>query len=217
MSSTGTKHERQLAGEAAACAVQAGMIVGLGSGSTVVEHFLPALAARDLDLLCVATSPRTEEAARRLGLRLVDFRGLDRLDLAVDGADQVAPSGWLVKGAGAAHTREKIVAAAAAQFVVIVSSDKLVDALEAPVPLELLTFGAEAALAALEPARVRDVPPSPDGGLIADYFGPVDDPAALADRFAATPGVVEHGLFGPELVDEILVAHGQELERRELR
>ena len=209
--------EKRLVGEAAAGAVEAGMTLGLGSGSTVVEHFLPALAARNLDVLCVATSARTEEAARRYGLRIIDFQGLDRLDLAVDGADQVAPTGWLVKGAGAAQTREKIVAAAADRFVVIVSSNKLVDALGPPVPLELLTFVADAALSALAPALLRDSPPSPDGGLLADYFGPVEDPAALAARFAATPGVVGHGLFAPELVDEILVAHGQELERKELR
>src|SRR5207253_6036389 len=116
------------------------------------------------------------------------------------GADQVAPAGWLVKGGGGAHTREKIVAAAADRFVVIVSADKLVDALRPPIPLEVLRFGAAATLAAVAPAELRDAPPSPDGNLIADYLGPIDDPQALAARLAATPGIVEHGLFPPELV-----------------
>jgi ribose 5-phosphate isomerase A len=210
------EREKQAAAEAAAALVEEGMTVGLGTGSTVA-HFLPALAARGLDVLCVATSPRTEEAARRLGLRVAGFEALDRLDLAVDGADQVASSGWLVKGGGGAHTREKIVAAAADRFVVIASSDKLVHALAPPVPVELLRFGADATLREIGSARLRDAPPSPDGGLIADYFGPLCDPASLAERLAALPGVVEHGLFGPHLVDQILVACGDEIERKELR
>ena len=208
--------EKRAAAEAAAGLVEPGMAVGLGTGSTVA-HFLPALASRGLDVTCVATSPRTEEAARRLGIRVQPFNELDRLDLAVDGADQISASGWLVKGGGGAHTREKIVAAAAGRFVVIASSDKLVEELAPPVPLELLAFGVEGTLASLEPVRLRNALPSPDGGLLADYLGPVDDPAELADRLSAAPGVVEHGLFAPDLVDEILVASGDIVERRELR
>ena len=142
------------------------------------------------------------------------FDALERLDLAVDGADQVAPDGWLVKGGGAAHTREKVVAAAAERFVVIASSDKVVEAISAPIPVEILAYGAAATLRRVAPAQLRDVPPSPDGGLIADFLGPVDDPAELAARLSATPGIVEHGLFGPELVSEILIGRGDEVERR---
>jgi ribose 5-phosphate isomerase A len=181
-----------------------------------VAHFLPALARRGLRLRCVATSLQTENAARELGLPVEPFDELDRLDLAVDGADQVAPDGWLVKGGGAAHTREKIVAASAERFVVIASADKLVKALGPPVPLELLAYGAASTLARVARAGLRDVPPSPDGGLIADYRGPVGDPVELAARLSATPGVVEHGLFPPELVSEILVGRGGEVERRTL-
>ena len=79
-------------------------------------------------------------------------------------------------------------------------SKRYVEALTAPVPVELLAFGAQRTLAELAPARLRDVPPSPDGGLIADCTGPVVDPAALAARLSATPGVIGHGLFEPELV-----------------
>jgi ribose 5-phosphate isomerase A len=141
------------------------------------------------------------------------FDGLDRLDIAIDGADQVSPHRWLVKGGGGAHTREKIVAAAAARFVVIASSDKLVDAIRPPIPLELLAYGLAATLRALGEVELRDVPPSPDGGVIADYCGSVDDQAALAARLSATTGVVEHGLFPPELVTDVLVGRGEGVER----
>jgi ribose 5-phosphate isomerase A len=186
--------------------------VGLGTGSTVA-YLLPALAARGLDLRCVATSPRTDQAARQLGLPLEPFESLNRLDLAIDGADQVDPAGWLVKGGGSAHTREKIVAAAADRFVVIVSSDKIVEALAPPVPLELLPFGLHATMRSLGPVELRDAPLSPDGGVIADYIGPVDDPDELAERLAATPGVVEHGLFPPPLVSEVLVGRDDRVDR----
>ena len=204
--------EKRAAAEAAAELVPDGARVGLGTGSTV-SYLLPALAARRLDLRCVATSAATERAARDLGLRLSTLDDLGRLDIAIDGADQVDPGRWLVKGGGGAHTREKIVAAAADRFVVIVSSDKLVDALGPPVPLEVLRFGAAATLAAVAPAELRDAPPSPDGNLLADYLGDVGDPAALARRVAQTPGVVEHGLFPPELVTEVLIGRGGEVER----
>ena len=204
--------EKKLAAEAAADLVQDGMRVGLGTGTTVA-FLLDALAARQPDIRCVATSVGTEEAARALGLVVEPFDRLDRLDIAIDGADQIAPDGWLVKGGGAAHTREKIVAAAADRFVVIASSDKPVDRLEPPVPLELMAFGLEATMRRLGPVTLRDVPRSPDGGVIADYHGAVDDPEALARRFEATPGVVEHGLFPPSLVYEIFVGRGDRVQR----
>jgi ribose 5-phosphate isomerase A len=190
------------------------MRVGLGTGSTVA-HLLPALAERGLGgLRCVATSPATEQAAAALGLTLASLDELGELDIAIDGADQVDPHCWLVKGGGGAHTREKIVAAAATRFVVIVSADKVVPALSAPVPLELLAFGVARALAALAPSQLRDAPLSPDGNLIADYLGEVVDPSALARRLADTPGVVDHGLFEPELVSEVLIATGEGVQRR---
>ena len=128
--------EKKLAAEAAAELVEDGMTVGLGTGSTVA-FLLPALARRSLDIRCVATSPRTDTAARELGLDVETFANVDHFDLTIDGADQIAPDGWLVKGGGAAHTREKIVAAAADRFVVIADSSKPVEAIHGPVPLEL--------------------------------------------------------------------------------
>jgi len=213
------EREKRLAAEAAAELVEDGLRVGLGTGSTV-GYVLPALARRKLELRCVATSVATERAARELGLDVESFAGVDAfdgLDLAIDGADQVAPSGWLVKGGGAAHTREKAVAAAADRFVVVVSSDKLVERLAPPVPLELLEFGLAATLHRLGAVRLRDVPRTPDGGVIADYTAEFDDPEALAARLSATVGVVEHGLFPPSLVSDVIVARGERVEHRMLR
>jgi len=212
------EREKQVAAEAAAGFVEDGMLVGLGTGSTVA-FLLPALAARGLDLRCVSTSQWTEQTARELGMKVESFAGADalpRLDIAIDGADQVAPDCWLVKGGGAAHTREKAVAAAADRFVVIVSSEKLVEKLAPPVPLELLEYGLAATLRRLDHVELRDAPHSPDGGVIADYFGDVDDPAELASWLSATVGVVEHGLFPASMVSDVIVARGQQVEIRTL-
>ena len=212
----GIEREKQIAAEAAAELVENGMTVGLGTGSTVA-FLLPALARRSLDILCAATSPRTEHAARELGLKIEDFASIDQFDITIDGADQVAPDGWLVKGGGGAHTREKIIAAAAGRFVVIADSSKPVQALHSPVPLELLSFGLRATLRRVGPVSLRDVPLSPDGGVIADYHGPVDDPAALAVRLSSTPGVVEHGLFPPQMVATVLVGRRESVERTDFQ
>jgi ribose 5-phosphate isomerase A len=210
------EREKQIAAEAAADLVEDGMTVGLGTGSTVA-YLLPALARRGLSIRCIATSPRTEQAARELGIPVEPFDAVERFDIVIDGADQIAPDGWLVKGGGAAHTREKVVAAAGDRFVVIADSGKTVAALRPPVPVELLEYGLPATLRALAPIELRDVPRSPDGGVIADYLGPIDDPAELAARLSATPGVIEHGLFPPSMVAEILIGRGESVERIDLR
>jgi ribose 5-phosphate isomerase A len=207
--------EKRLAAEAAAALVEDGMAVGLGTGSTA-RLFLQALVERRLDLRCVATSPQTEQAARELGLTVEPFDGRDalaRLDIAVDGADQVAPDGWVVKGAGGAHTREKVVAASADRFVVIVDSNKLVDRIRAPIPLELLAYGMRNTLKRLGSAELRAASPTPDGGVLADWVGAVDDPATLAALLDGMAGVVEHGLFPPSLVSEVLVGQSGGAER----
>jgi ribose 5-phosphate isomerase A len=162
----------------------------------------------------VATSAATERIARDLGLEVRPFDGIDRLDVAIDGADQIAPDGWLVKGGGGAHTREKVVAAAADRFIVIASSNKLVSALHPPVPVELLEFGAAATLRSIAPARLRGAQRSPDGGLIADYFGDFDDPRRLDQWLSEVPGIIGHGLFAPELVSDIIVAEGTKVTHR---
>src|SRR5687767_11594202 len=143
------ENEKRAAARAAAALVEDGMTVGLGTGSTVA-HLLDALAERGLKRIrCVSTSVATERRAAELGLPGEEFDRVEGLDIAIDGTDQVTPSGWLVKGGGGAHTREKIVAAAADRFVVIADASKAVEALTAPIPLELLQFGLSATLRAL--------------------------------------------------------------------
>jgi ribose 5-phosphate isomerase A len=210
--------EKRVAAVAAAELVEDGMAVGLGTGSTVA-HLLPALAARGLERIrCVATSLATEEQARGLGIPVEEFGELRRLDIAIDGTDQVTPDGWLIKGGGGAHLREKVVAAAAERFVVIADSSKPVDELTAPVPLELFAFGLGSTLARLgEGVELRQgAPASPDDGVIADFRGEVDDPAALAARLEADPGVAAHGLFPPAMVSEVLVGRGGAVDRIDL-
>ena len=139
------EREKQLAAEAAAELVEDGMTVGLGDRVRRWRSFSPPWRAGTLDIRCVATSPRTERAARELGFGVETFADIDRFDMTIDGADQIAPDGWLVKGGGAAHTREKIVAAAARPLR---GHRRLVQAggraAQPPIPLELLAFGLRA-------------------------------------------------------------------------
>ena len=230
-----TDREKELAARAAAELVGDGMALGLGTGSTVA-YLLSALAERARELTrthCVATSPQTARIAREIGLNVRELDELTELagglDLAIDGADQIDEAGWLIKGGGGAHTREKIVAAAARRFVVIVSANKLVERITGPVPLEVMEFGAHTTLRAVGDARLRRpgergvgkagrtddaVQRSPDGNLLAWYEGPIDDPRELAARLSATPGVVAHGLFAPEMVSEAIVGDAGTVRRR---
>jgi ribose 5-phosphate isomerase A len=212
-----TAREKQLAAEAAAELVQSGMTVGLGTGSTVA-YLLPALARRRLSIRCVATSEHTLTVAGELGFAVDPADTIDHLDIAIDGADQITPDGWLVKGGGGAHTREKVVAASAARFVVIGDSTKPVDRLRPPVPVELLSFGLAATLRHLGEAVVRvGAPASPDGGVIADYLGSVSDPAGLSAWLASVPGVVGHGLFEPAFTSDVLIGGDGTVEHLALR
>jgi ribose 5-phosphate isomerase A len=199
--------QKRAVAEAAALEVQNQSTLGLGTGTTVA-YFIPAVAGRGVEVACVATSLGTEQAARALGLPVWPFELMERLDMSVDGADQVGRDLWLVKGGGGAHTREKVVAAASDRFVVIVSEDKLVESVGPPVPLEALAFGIEATMrrvSELGLVKRRNAPLTPDGNLLLDYLGEVQDPAALSREFEAIPGVVGHGLFQPSLVTEVLV------------
>ncbi|MGD0834848.1 MAG: ribose-5-phosphate isomerase RpiA [Candidatus Dormibacteria bacterium] len=197
---------KEAAGRAAARFVENGMRIGLGTGSTA-HWFIVAVAEAvrsGVHVEAVATSEASAGLAAELGIELVELDG-SGLDLAVDGADLVDPQLRLVKGGGGAHVRERMVAAAARRFIVVVDGSKLVPQLRGPVPVEILHFGAGATLAALEtcgaPFRLRrdgeGVPRlSDNGNLLADgRFGVISDPEALARRIDAVPGTVGHGLF----------------------
>jgi ribose 5-phosphate isomerase A len=207
-----SEEEKLAAARAAAGLIEPGMVVGLGSGSTV-NRVVDVLAERQSDAIFVPASPATADALARRSLPTGALGAVRAPDVTIDGADQIDPRGWLIKGGGAAHTREKILAGAAARFVVIASSDKLVDTLRPPVPLEILAFAPHATLTAVGDAQLRpDTERSPDGGLIADYLGPVNEPRELARRLEQTPGVIEHGLFPPEMVDLVIIGRGHGVE-----
>jgi ribose 5-phosphate isomerase A len=199
------------AGRRAAELVEPGMRVGLGTGSTV-HHTIVALGQAGLDITCTATSQRSEDLGRSVGLRVVAPDELGHLDIAIDGADEVAASFDLTKGGGGAHTREKVVAEMADRFVVVVDEHKLVERLGAfGTPLELLDFAPEVAMARVRALGASEVVVRPDrsdnGNLLADArFGLIDDPAGLAAALAAVPGIVEHGLFLAPLVERVMVA-----------
>jgi len=210
----GTEAQKRRAGESAAGLVEDGQTVGLGTGSTAA-HAIRALGRavdEGLDVRGVATSFASRRLAREVGVPLVSLDEVERIDLTIDGADQVA-AGDLVKGGGAAHAREKVVAAASERFVVVVDPSKEAEALDHPVPVEVLpaartTVARHVREAGGDPdlraAERKDGPVVTDNGnLVLDCdFGAVDDPAALAATLSGTPGVVEHGLF-VGLADEV--------------
>lgn len=213
-------HAKELAGRHAATYVEDGMRVGLGTGSTVRFTTL-ALGERRPDIVCTATSVATEELARSVGLKVVTPDEIGELDIAVDGADEVAASFDLTKGGGGAHTREKLVAEMSPRFIVVVDESKLVDKLGAfGTPLEVLHFApgvVQRRVEALGATRVttRDHE-SDNGNLLVDaHFGSIDDPATLARQLEQIPGIVEHGIFRSTLVERVVVA-GNDGEVREL-
>ena len=182
------------------------MAVGLGTGSTVAE-LVPALGRRRPGHhLCCDVARHRGARARAHGLAVRPFTDIDRLDIAIDGADQVDPAGWLVKGGGGAHARERIVAAAADRFVVIVSSDKPVERLRPPVPLELLAFGLSCHAARAGRPRCsatrRDARRWGPGRLARCRRRPR---RGSPRRLDAVPGLVSHGLFPPAMVSAVLI------------
>ena len=187
------------------------MVVGLGTGSTAV-WFVKALAARGLNLTCVATSQATADLASGLGLKIAELGETKAIDLTVDGADEIGPGLSLIKGAGAALLREKLVWEASGRCVVIADAAKQVATLGSrfPLPIEVVAFGhkttalricdvlSEFDIAMMPRLRVTDgVAVRTDGGnLIYDAAcGAIAEPAALAAALKSVTGVVDHGLF----------------------
>lgn len=198
------------AAERAAAMVQDGMVVGLGTGSTAT-FFIEALIRRareGLSIACIATSERSAVQAQQGGLRMVSFATHQKIDLGVDGADEIKRDTLdLVKGLGGALLREKIVASAAARLVIIADESKLVDWLgsRAPVPVEVTRFAWELTATRLraegaEPTLRLGPDGTPyitDGGnfILDARFDPIGDASALNRRLLQIPGVVETGLF----------------------
>jgi ribose 5-phosphate isomerase A len=215
MKQGGSDEAKRVAGEAAAEAVEDGMVVGLGTGSTAA-YAIRALGREidaGLDIVGVPTSFQSRQLAREVGIPLTDL-DTESVDIAIDGADEVA-DGDLVKGGGAAHAREKIVDTSADRFLVVADETKTADVLSHTVPVEALPAArrpvAEKLRAlggdpTLRDAERKDGPVVTDNGnLVFDCaFGEIPDPEALAAKLSAVPGVVEHGLF-VDVADEIYI------------
>lgn len=216
---SGADAQKRAVGEAAAALVQSGMVVGLGTGSTAV-CFVQALGARKLDIVGVPTSIATAELATSLGIRLGELGETRTIDLTIDGADEIGPGLALIKGAGGALLREKLVWEASKSCVVIADAAKHVKVLgKFTLPIEVVAFGHKTVH-----ARICDVlaefeigiapilrrtdgqPVTTDGGnLIYDAAcGRIEEPAALAAALKSITGVVEHGLF-LDLADKALI------------
>lgn len=198
--------KRAAAEAAVAAEVRSGMAVGLGTGSTARYVTIAVgrlLATGELDgIVAVPTSEATASLAREHGVPLATLAEQPHLAVCIDGADEIGPELGLVKGLGGALLREKIVASAADRFVVVADDSKRVARLgaKAPVPVEVIPFGAAVcarALAALGCRPVlREGVVTDEGNVILDCrFGPLDEPEALATAIRSIPGVVEHGLF----------------------
>lgn len=227
MSTPSADTMKREAAQAALGAIEQHMKLGLGTGSTAA-HFVDLLGARvqlGLKVICVPTSERTRAQAAGLGIPLTTLDELPELDLVVDGADEFDGSRRLIKGGGGALLREKIVAAASKRMFVIADATKEVKTLGAfPLPIEVDRFGAQSTQLHIERTargvglvgqiiqrRNKDQTPYvTDGGhYIYDCsFGAIDAPELLAERLAAIPGVVEHGLF-IDLATAIFVAGSQ--------
>jgi ribose 5-phosphate isomerase A len=217
--STSIDAQKRSAAEAAAALIQPGMVVGLGTGTTTA-WFVKALAARNLDIVGVATSKATEDLAISLGISVVSFDDAAKIDLTVDGADEIGPGLGLIKGGGAALLREKLVWEASRRCIVIADAAKSVPVLgQFPLPIEIVPFGhattavrvrdalADCNIKTVPILRLRDGQPlrTDNGNLIYDAAcGVIRDPSSLADALKSVTGVVDHGLF-LDLADEALV------------
>ena len=233
------REAKRAAGLAAAALVEDGMRLGLGTGSTTafaIEAVGRRVREEGLGVVGVPTSYAAERMAREHGVPLITLDDLDLdtaptaqagLDLALDGADEVSPAGDLIKGRGAAHVREKVVAALAARFVVLIDPSKEVRHLGtgAPVPVEVLPMAEPAVARALrglgaEPTlrmgRRKDGPVVTDQGLwvVDARFPGIDDPGALATAIDAVPGVLGHGLFIGLATDVLVGGVGGEVRHR---
>jgi ribose 5-phosphate isomerase A len=208
---------KNVSASAAAKFVKTGMAVGLGSGTTVT-HLIRVLAEQRPKATFIPSSIATQNLASKLGLKLGSLENHPKLDLAIDGADEVDPGFNMIKGKGGAHTREKIVASAAKKVLIMVDRTKLVKRLgkRARVPVEVLPFEYKFTMRKLSQLNGKSIlrttsagkPFVTDNGnyIIDVKFRQISRPAELETKINAVPGVVENGLF-VDVADEVLVGH----------
>lgn len=198
---------KKLAAERAVEYVKNGMVVGLGTGSTVYYALikLGEKIKQGLDIRAIATSIESERMAKELGIELVTFSNIDAIDITIDGADEVDPNWNLIKGGGGALLREKIVATASRQLIVIVDESKVVKQLgRFPLPIEVVKFGYEMTMRKFEELgynpklrAANDRPYITDNGnyIIDCHIGLIDNPLQLHESINQLVGVVDNGLF----------------------
>jgi ribose 5-phosphate isomerase A len=210
--------KKKIAGESAAALAKDGMVIGLGTGSTVawtIRLLGQRILEEDLQILGVATSYQSEALAIDSGIKLTTLNEHPFLDIAIDGADQVDKKLFGLKGGGAAHTREKIVSCSAKKFIVVIDESKFRENLNYPVSIEVLPFASKLvghkirALGGrpiLRQGHMKDGPVITDNGnFIMDLdFGTIEDPAILAEKLDHLTGLIEHGIF--DNIDELHVA-----------
>jgi ribose 5-phosphate isomerase A len=204
--------EKAQAAEAAVAEIESGMLVGLGTGTTAAYAIaaLSRRAARGLRVRTAATSLATAQAADAAGLAVLDFADLAKVDLCIDGVDEIDPAFRAIKGGGGAMLREKIVARAAARMIAIADGSKRVTTLTRAVPIEILPF-ARASVAAhvgnLGGEVVMRSRPSDQGNILADCrFADMTDLPRLAASLADIPGLLGHGIFLEEI--DVLIVGG---------
>jgi ribose 5-phosphate isomerase A len=214
--------EKEAAARASLRFVRDGDIVGLGSGSTAAYavRLLGERVRAGLKIRGIPTSSQTRELATSLGVPLTTFDEVQEIDVTIDGADEVDPQLCLTKGGGGALLREKIVASASRQLVIIADSSKQVPMLgKFPLPIEVIAFAQPVVKKKIEAlgasVKLRQSNGSPfvtdEGHHILDCsFGQIPDPPALARRLSDMPGVVEHGLF-INMASVVLIARGHEV------
>lgn len=220
--------EKELAARKAVAEVQDGMIVGVGTGSTVAFAIV-ALAERvraGLRIQTVATSLRTEQLVRNAGMDVLDFSALDVVDLCIDGVDEIDGSLRAIKGGGGAMLREKVVANAARRMIAIADSSKAVNRLgTALLPVEVLPFalgfvasgiGSLGGKPTLRQGPAGHYLTDQDNAVLDCAFGQIDEPAGLSATLSAIPGVLGHGLFIDE-VDALYIGGGSMVEISERR
>ncbi|HEU0067456.1 MAG TPA: ribose-5-phosphate isomerase RpiA, partial [Sphingomonas sp.] len=199
--------DKRSAAAVAVAEIADSMVVGLGTGSTAAHaiRLIGARVAQGLTIRAVATSVASEALARSLGIIVEDFAGVARIDLAIDGADEIDEGCWAIKGAGGAMLREKVVAAAADRMIVIADGTKRVARIGAvPVPVEVLPFARDFVVARLTAlgadVTIRPKTLSDNGNPIADCrFAVLNDPPATASAIDGIPGALGHGLFLTEV------------------
>lgn len=225
---SGNEEQKKWVAERASELIQDGMTIGLGTGSTVgclVKRIGEKLEKKDFEIRAICSSYETKKRAINQSIPITSFEETEEIDLSIDGADQVDNKLNLIKGGGAAHLREKILAVNSEEFICIVDETKVSEKLNRPVPLEVLPFSLETvknkieemeARCELRQSKKKDGPIVTDNGnyiLDAD-FGIIDDPNSLSIELGQITGLIEHGIF-PGLADRVLVGKNDEIVKND--